>query len=220
MFQLDTINRSISSWHEIWRNLSIERTPERLCQGKARAREFSVFQRLCSVGYFLVNVSVSFLVLSLPFLFPAEHPRIQSLRAPLQKMSKSSPIESSKILLTDSPDEIRSRLKSAVTDSIPGVSWDPTNRPGVATLLQIHSGYSGESVQVLADRFTGPKAIQDLKESCAEAVQSSLKGFREEFVRIRQEDGYLKERELEGARKAQEVAQEVMRQVRSVVGTD
>lgn len=150
----------------------------------------------------------------------AEHPRIHSLRNPAQKMSKSAPVAASKILLTDSPEVIHARIKSALTDSIPGVSWDPINRPGVATLLQIYSGYSGEKVEDIASRFGGEQGIRNFKESCSEVVSESLRSFRDEYERIRKEDGYLKEREVEGARRAREVAQGVMREVKALVGTD
>lgn len=135
-------------------------------------------------------------------------------------MSKSAPVAASKILLTDSPEVIHARIKSALTDSIPGVSWDPINRPGVATLLQIYSGYSGEKVEDIASRFGGEQGIRNFKESCSEVVSESLRSFRDEYERIRKEDGYLKEREVEGARRAREVAQGVMREVKALVGTD
>lgn len=135
-------------------------------------------------------------------------------------MSKSAPHASSKILLTDTPEEIHNKIKTALTDSISGVTWDPVNRPGVAGLLEIYSGYSGEDVETIAARFAGERGIRDLKESCAGVVEGALRSFREEYGRIRKEDGYLKERELDGARRAREVAQQTMREVRAVVGTD
>lgn len=150
----------------------------------------------------------------------ATHPRIQSLRNPLQKMSKSAPHPSSKILLTDTPKEIHSKIKTAVTDSTQGVTWDPENRPGVAALLQIFSGYANERAEDIAARFTGTRGIMEMKEALAECVSSSLAPFRAEFERIRCEDGYLREREQAGAARAREAAQATMREVRAVVGTD
>lgn len=135
-------------------------------------------------------------------------------------MSKSSPQAASKILLTDSSADIHSKVKSAVTDSILGVSWDPVERPGVAGLLQIYSGYSGEDVETIASRFQGERGIRDFKENCAVVVDEALASFRSEYARIRQEDGYLSEREKAGAAKAREVAQGVMKEVRVAVGTD
>ncbi|KAI5479545.1 tryptophanyl-trna synthetase [Pseudohyphozyma bogoriensis] len=159
-------------------------------------------------------------VFRVPEVMLTEHPRIQSLRSPLQKMSKSSPQAASKILLTDTSAEIHSKIKSAVTDSTNGVTWDPVGRPGVAALLRIYSGYSGEDVETIARRYPGERGIRDMKESLAGVVDEALRGFRGEFERIRKEEGYLVEREREGARRAREVAQGVMAEVRKVVGTD
>ncbi|KAK4058653.1 Tryptophan--tRNA ligase, mitochondrial [Microbotryomycetes sp. JL221] len=158
-------------------------------------------------------------VFRVPEVMLTTHPRIQSLRNPLQKMSKSAPHPSSKILLTDTPEQIHSKIKSAVTDSIRGVTYDPSTRPGVATLLQVYSGYTGESTESIATRFSGDNGIADMKINLAEAVQSSLKSFRHEFARIRTETGFLEQMEREGAQRAREAAQKTMGQVRQVVGT-
>ena len=151
---------------------------------------------------------------------PATHPRIQSLRNPLAKMSKSAPPPASKIFLTDSPSEIRAKINSAVTDSTAGVTWDPDSRPGVATLLQIHEGYSGEPVDQVAQRFAGASGIAQLKEELADVLSEGLRTFRDEFARLRTEEAYLREKEEKGARRAREAAQATMKDVRAAVGTD
>ncbi|GAA5916779.1 hypothetical protein JCM8208_004041 [Rhodotorula glutinis] len=160
-------------------------------------------------------------VFRVPEVMLTTHPRIQSLRDPGQKMSKSAPHPSSKIFLTDSASEIHAKIKSAVTDSTAGVTWDPANRPGIATLLQIYAGYSddGVGVEEIAARYGDAKGIMRLKDDLAEVVGESLKGFRDEFARIRMEEGYLAAEERRGAERAREAAQETMREVRAAVGT-
>ncbi|CAB0008911.1 unnamed protein product, partial [Nesidiocoris tenuis] len=54
-------------------------------------------------------------------------------------MSKSHPDQKSRIEITDSPDEIRSKIKKALTDFTSEVEYDPENRPGVSNLIDIHS---------------------------------------------------------------------------------
>ena len=149
----------------------------------------------------------------------ADYPRIQSLRNPSSKMSKSSPNPSSVLFLTDPPSVIHSKLKSALTDSIPGVSYDPQARPGISNLLQIHSGYSGESVEEISKRFQGERGIREFKEELSEVVSESLRGFRGEFERIRREGEWVRGMEEKGAERAREVAMGTMREVRRVVGT-
>ncbi|ORZ30603.1 Aminoacyl-tRNA synthetase [Catenaria anguillulae PL171] len=59
--------------------------------------------------------------------------RIMSLTDPTSKMSKSAPSDSSRIHLTDSNDVIVKKIRRAVTDSAPTITFDTTNRPASAT---------------------------------------------------------------------------------------
>ena len=52
-------------------------------------------------------------------------------------MSKSSPNEKSRILITDSAEDIERKIKAAVTDSEPGVTYDPERRPGISNLIDM-----------------------------------------------------------------------------------
>ncbi|GAA6058297.1 hypothetical protein JCM3770_003723, partial [Rhodotorula araucariae] len=159
-------------------------------------------------------------VFRLPEVMLTTHPRIQSLRDPSQKMSKSAPHPASKIFLTDAPSEIHSKIKSAVTDSTAGVTWDPVNRPGIATLLQIYAGYADERAEDIAAGYGDAKGIMRLKEDLAEVVSEGLRSFRDEFARIKTEEGYLREQEQRGAERAREAAQATMREVRAAVGME
>ncbi|KAI0480780.1 putative tryptophanyl-tRNA synthetase [Xylariaceae sp. FL0804] len=64
-------------------------------------------------------------------------PRVMSLQRPESKMSKSTPNESERILITATPEEIHRRIRHAVTDSDNRVTYDPVGRPGVANLLEL-----------------------------------------------------------------------------------
>ena len=135
-------------------------------------------------------------------------------------MSKSSPHPSSKILLTDEPTLIQSKFRTALTDSLPGLTYDPVNRPGVSALLDIYAGYSGQAVHDVAATFDGRKeAMREFKESLADVVAESLRGFRAEFERLRGEPGYVDAMEKDGARRAAETAAQTMAQVKVAVGT-
>lgn len=60
-----------------------------------------------------------------PFCFCADDgsDRIRSLRDPLKKMSKSDTDPKSRILLCDTDDDIRLKLRKAVTDFTPEVKF-------------------------------------------------------------------------------------------------
>lgn len=82
--------------------------------------------------------------------------RIKSLRDPTKKMSKSDADPKSRIMLTDTPDQLLEKVKKALTDFKSAVTYDPIERPGVANLLIIHSLMSnGRSVQELCDEAKG-----------------------------------------------------------------
>ncbi|XP_032834202.2 tryptophan--tRNA ligase, mitochondrial isoform X2 [Petromyzon marinus] len=101
----------------------------------------------------------------LPQAVLSDFPRIRSLQDPSSKMSKSQlPTSSSSsssssssppagrpgrrsslgsVLISDSDAAVRLKLRRAVTDSLPGVSYEPAARPGVSNLLALHAAALG-----------------------------------------------------------------------------
>src|SRR5438477_10281599 len=63
-------------------------------------------------------------------VFPETGGRVMNLQEPTLKMSKSRGAESGTVLMLDSPDTIRKKLKTAVTDSGSEVRYDPAQKPG------------------------------------------------------------------------------------------
>ncbi|KAJ3903400.1 hypothetical protein F5879DRAFT_959761 [Lentinula edodes] len=155
----------------------------------------------------------------LPIQLNTPSKRILSLRDPTSKMSKSAPDTSSRILLTDPPSTIANKIRSAVTDSIPGITYDPVNRPGTANLLTILAAcnYDNEDVQETAGRYVG-KNHGALKKDLTEAVVELLKGPREKFEKLRTETGYLEQIAQAGAEKARSRSEATMVEVRKRVG--
>ncbi|PTB35416.1 uncharacterized protein TrAFT101_011292 [Trichoderma asperellum] len=145
--------------------------------------------------------------------------RIMSLTDPTSKMSKSHKAQRSRILITDTPEDIRSKIGSALTDSTPGVSYDPAARPGFSNLLEIYSVFDAEkrSPAQLAEIYahTSPKIF---KETVSDALIAGLHGIRDRYLDLSANESYLEKIEKEGARKAQESAQETMDIVKSAVG--
>jgi tryptophanyl-tRNA synthetase len=74
-----------------------------------------------------------------PIIADDSSSRIKSLRDPTKKMSKSDPDKKSTIMITDTPEMIKEKLKKAVTDCTSAVTFEPEGRPGVANLLTMHS---------------------------------------------------------------------------------
>jgi tryptophanyl-tRNA synthetase len=76
-----------------------------------------------------------------------------SLTDPMSKMSKSDPSLKSRILLTDTPDQVIKKVKSAVTDTGTEVSYDRAAKPGISNLLEIFSVFSDRSTESLVDEY-------------------------------------------------------------------
>jgi tryptophanyl-tRNA synthetase len=132
-------------------------------------------------------------------------------------MSKSSPDVQSRILLTDNSSQIKSKIRGAVTDSIPGITYDPAERPGISNLLTILSACTGEDISTVSERYEG-KGHGHMKVDVADAVEEFLKVPRQEFERLRQEKDYLSQVAKDGAEKAKELSEATMREVRRRIG--
>lgn len=149
--------------------------------------------------------------------------RVMSLVQPTKKMSKSDENPRSRILITDSRDDIVNKIRTALTDSVEGVTYEPEERPGVANLLEVmfHSAVEGEggpgSVEELAKECAG-LSMRALKERAAEVVDGRLSGIRERYRELMQTENLLDDIAEEGARKARESAEATMKEVREVVG--
>lgn len=150
-------------------------------------------------------------------LSPAK--RIMSLRDPLMKMSKSSH-PSSRISLTDSPQDIKTKLNGAVTDSLPGITYNPNIRPGVSNLIEIYGHFSKRNdFATIAEEFDNSgNGMKGLKQKVAEAVSEGLAGVRRKWERMIKEEGYLDEVSTRGAEKAAESAGRVLDGVKKSVG--
>ncbi|RCI10985.1 hypothetical protein L249_5434 [Ophiocordyceps polyrhachis-furcata BCC 54312] len=150
---------------------------------------------------------------------PSRH-RIMSLTDPTSKMSKSHKSERSRILVTDAASQIHAKIASALTDSASGITYDLTQRPGISNLLEIYAAFDPQrrTPQQLAEAYTTAQPRQ-LKSMVADAVVEGLRGIRDKFLDLQQDDnGYLEQVEAEGAEKARQSAQETMDLVRNAIG--
>ena len=140
--------------------------------------------------------------------------KIMSLIDPSRKMSKSEPKGS--IYLTDTPDIIRKKIMSAVTDSGAEVKYDVINKPGISNLLTIYASMKNISVEEAEKKFTNSR-YGDFKKAVAEAVIDELIPFQKRFNDIL--NSTLVEDTLkEGAIKASNIANVTLNRVKKAVG--
>ncbi|KAI0046940.1 tryptophanyl-tRNA synthetase [Auriscalpium vulgare] len=156
-------------------------------------------------------------LLTLPKLMLTPSKRILSLRDASVKMSKSAIDPNSRIVLTDSADIIRARIRSATTDSIQGITYDPVERPGTSNLLTILAACTDEDVSTVAARYAS-KNHGALKADVTDAVIEAFKAPRAEFERLREETAYLQQIAEEGALKARQRSDAMLAAVRKRIG--
>lgn len=135
-------------------------------------------------------------------------------------------------MLTDSPEAITKKIRSAVTDSIHGITFDPPARPGVSNLLTILADFqspsnisdtkgsissSREDVDTLATKYSD-KGTSDLKRDVAEAVIEGWRFPRDELARLRGDRGYLIQVLEDGNRRARDLSNVTLTRVKQLIG--
>jgi tryptophanyl-tRNA synthetase len=138
--------------------------------------------------------------------FPEIGGRIMDLQEPTNKMSTSTSSEQGAVYLTDTPDAIRKKFKTAVTDSEREVRYDPGAKPGVSNLLEVMSVATGEPIAALEQRFRGA-GYGDLKEAVGESVVELLTPIRERFEALRADERELQRLLAMGAEKARRTSE-------------
>lgn len=133
-------------------------------------------------------------------------------------MSKSHTDERSRILLTDSPEVIHKKVKVALTDSEPAITYDPIHRPGVSNLIEIVSHFDEVSCDAIASEYRAA-SLRALKEHVASRIADHLHEIRERYLSIMNDKtGYLDSIAWQGAEAARANANVSMKRVRKVMG--
>ncbi|OWR54732.1 tryptophan--tRNA ligase, mitochondrial isoform X1 [Danaus plexippus] len=142
-------------------------------------------------------------------LFPTPSPilpddgsdRLRSLRDPTKKMSKSDTDPKSRILLSDSDDVIRLKIRKAVTDFNPQVTFEPDSRPGVSNLVTLHclaADKLPEEVVLEAEGLTTAR----YKQMVADALVAAIRPIRERANELLARPGLLRHVLRHGAARA------------------
>lgn len=142
--------------------------------------------------------------------------RVMSLQEPAKKMSKSDTNQKSFILVTESPDSIVKKIKSAVTDSEASVYYSK-EKTGVSNLMEIYSACTGKSFDDITDEFAG-KGYGDFKAAVAEAVVEELRPLQAEYARLISDKAYLTECAAKGAEKASRIADRTVKKCMKKIG--
>ena len=147
---------------------------------------------------------------------PKSGARVMSLQDPAKQMSKSDPNPKGTVYLTDTPDVIMKKFKSAVTDSDMCVRY-AQGKDGINNLITIYSAVTSKSIDEIEAEFSG-KGYGDFKKAVGEAVVAELAPFQEKYNRIIADKAYLKECQQTGAERAMKVSQRTLDKAMKKIG--
>jgi tryptophanyl-tRNA synthetase len=147
---------------------------------------------------------------------PTVGARIMDLQFPERKMSTTGGSPQGTVYVTEEPDTIVKKFRSAVTDSGTDVVRAP-DKPGITNLIDILAAVQGSSPEEVETSFNGA-GYGVFKQAVADAVVEYLAPVRERYQELRADEGEL-ERILEaGAEKARAIASDTMVDVRQAMG--
>lgn len=147
---------------------------------------------------------------------PQNGARVMSLADPTRKMSKSDPNPKGTVYLTDEPNVIMKKFKSAVTDSEMSVRY-AEGKDGINNLMTIYSAVTGKSFDAIEKEFAG-RGYGDFKTAVGEAVVAELEPVQKKYKEYMTDKAYLQEQWTKGAEIAQRVSQRTLDKAMKKIG--
>jgi tryptophanyl-tRNA synthetase len=149
-------------------------------------------------------------------VIPEVGARIMDLQFPERKMSTTGGSPQGTVYMTDEPDAIVKKFRSAVTDSGSDIVRGP-DKPGISNLIDILSAVRGISPEEVEAAFNG-SGYGAFKQAVADAVVEYLAPVRERYEELRPDEAELERGLATGADKARAIASETVADVREVMG--
>jgi tryptophanyl-tRNA synthetase len=149
-------------------------------------------------------------------IYPTIGARIMDLQDPVGKMGKTGSSEQGTIRLLDSPDVIRRKLKTAVTDSGSEVRR-ADDKPGVTNLIDIYSVASGEAPETIESRYDG-SGYGQFKSDVGDVLVALLEPIQQRYHELRADEAELGRLLGHGAEKARAVSGPVLAQIYERMG--
>ncbi len=143
--------------------------------------------------------------------------KIYSLTDPTKKMSKSDDNPKSYISMLDDEKTIIKKIKSATTDSIGEINFDPENQPGVSNLLTIFATCRSLTMDETVAHFKD-QGYGFLKSEVAQAICDELLPIQEKYFQIMENETLINKSLQTGTQKANEVAEAKIKEVKEAFG--
>ena len=152
-------------------------------------------------------------------LILGEATRVMSLRDGSKKMSKSDPSDYSRIMLTDTAENIIQKIKKAKTDPEP-LPQDKTGlekRPEAENLISIFASLQDTSIESVIKDYAG-KEFSTFKKDLADLSVSKLEPITSEMNKLMNDVSYIDSILKQGQDNAIAVAEPVLQKTKEIIG--
>lgn len=149
-------------------------------------------------------------------MLPPLGAKIMALDNPTKKMEKTGSV-AGYIALNDTPDIIRKKIKSAVTDSGSEVLFDEKKKPALSNLLTIYHLLSNRDISDIEEEYHG-KGYGQFKKDLSDVVVDFLQPIQQKFSECINDTGALSRILEKGAHAARTQAEEKMKEVKEKIG--
>ena len=152
-------------------------------------------------------------------LILGEATRVMSLRDGSKKMSKSDPSDYSRIMLTDTAENITQKIKKAKTDPEP-LPQDKTGlekRPEAENLISIFASLQDTSIESVIKDYAG-KEFSTFKKDLADLSVSKLEPITSEMNKLMSDVSYIDSILKQGQDNAIAVAEPVLQKTKEIIG--
>ena len=152
-------------------------------------------------------------------LILGEATRVMSLRDGSKKMSKSDPSDYSRIMLTDSADNITQKIRKAKTDPkpLPENITELNSRPEAQNLISIFASLQDNSIEKIVSEYAG-KEFSIFKKDLADLAASKLEPISSEINKLMGDTSHLDSILKDGKEKAIAVAEPVLEKTKEIIG--
>jgi tryptophanyl-tRNA synthetase len=148
---------------------------------------------------------------------PGTGGRVMDLQDPTRKMSTTGGTPQGTLLLTDPPDVVRRKIRSAVTDSGREVRREGDGKEGIANLIEIMAIATDRTPEEVEASYEGAGYGQ-FKADVADAVEAMIGPVRERYLELRADEGHLLEVLSMGSERAQSIASKTLAEIKQRMG--
>jgi len=151
------------------------------------------------------------------YYIPKVGARILNLQNPMEKMSKSAPVDDKgTIFVLDNINITKKKIMSAVTDSESNVRFDMENKPGISNLISIMSVVCDMEIQEIEKKYANAN-YGTFKKDLAEAVSDFILKIQDRYNHYRNSNELIKILE-DGREAASSVAEKKLQSIREKLG--